>query len=186
MVHPLLSRQNSRHCSFWINLLEMGKSEGGGEESVASQSRPQKTRGRRHLTCALQLPRHAKNWSQAGKPAETITHRRSIQHTLLHSECNPPFLSTTWPIIANRRDREPGSMKLFFFVILVSFVVEFSCGWRCWICGWTGRARGGIIPAWRKNQRMKRGVRREPDPLSTAGRHGPNHQNVEMSGTPLC
>jgi hypothetical protein len=89
----------------------MGKSDGGGEEGVASHSRPQKTRGRRHLTCALHLPRRAKNWSQAGKPAETITHHRSIHHTLLHSECNPPFLSTTRPIIANRRDKEPGSMK---------------------------------------------------------------------------
>jgi hypothetical protein len=28
-----------------------------------------------------------------------FAHRRSIHHTLLHSQCNPPFLSTTWPIM---------------------------------------------------------------------------------------
>jgi len=34
------------------------------------------TKWRRHHTCALPLPRHVQNWSQAEKPAETITHRR--------------------------------------------------------------------------------------------------------------
>jgi hypothetical protein len=41
----------------------------------------------------------------------------------------------------------------------------------CWFCWWTERAGRGIIPAWRSSQLMKRGVRRERDPLSTEGRH---------------
>jgi hypothetical protein len=40
--------------------------------------RPRNAKWRRHHTCAFQSPRSAKNWSQAGKPAETFTHRRRI------------------------------------------------------------------------------------------------------------
>jgi hypothetical protein len=45
------------------------------------------------------------------------------------------------------------------------------------------RAGRGIIPAWRKNQLMKRGVRRERDHLSTGGHHESESSNVEMLGT---
>jgi hypothetical protein len=42
---------------------------------------------------------------------------------------------------------------------------------------------GGIIPARRKNQLMKRCVRRERNTFSTGGRQSSNHQNAEMLGT---
>jgi hypothetical protein len=51
------------------------------------------------------------------------------------------------------------------------------------ICGLTEGAGECIIPAWRNNQLMKRGVRWERDHFSTGGRQSSNHQNVEMSGT---
>jgi hypothetical protein len=39
---------------------------------------------------------------------------------------------------------------------------------------------GEKVKARRKNQLMKRGVRRERDLMSTGGRQSSNHQNVEM------
>jgi hypothetical protein len=50
----------------------MGEGEGSGKDDAVSRSDPRKTRGRRHHTCALHLPRRALNWSQARTPAETI------------------------------------------------------------------------------------------------------------------
>jgi hypothetical protein len=57
--------------------------------------------------------------------------------------------------------------------------------WRCRICCWTEGTGRGIILAWRKNQLMKRGVRRERHHLSTGVRQNSNHQNVEMQGSVL-
>jgi hypothetical protein len=51
---------------------------------------------------------------------------------------------------------------------------------HCRICWWMERAGGGIIPAWRDNQRMKSGVRRERTLCQPDAAMTPNHQNVEM------
>src|SRR5271157_3646747 len=52
-----------------------------------------------------------------------------------------------------------------------TFRKERKFSWLCCSCWWTERAGRGIIAAWRSNQPMKRGVRRERDHLPTGGRH---------------
>jgi hypothetical protein len=51
------------------------------------------------------------------------------------------------------------------------------------ICWWTERAGRGILLAWRKNQLMKRGDRRESDNLSTGGATNPLKQMLKCEDT---